>query len=241
MRCYRMSSHWLTRPTEDSAAFAAELAARGVPCLIAPVMEIEPVAVQMPADLIPPQALLLTSRHAAQALAALPATWRDLPTYCVGEATARAAHAQGFTQTIAGAEDVLALLPRLVERHPAGTPLLYLAGEETRVDVVTLLASAGITVTQTIAYRAEAVPQPNPALGAALRDGTLSSVSFFSPRSATLAIDLLTRAGLAAEATALTAYCLSLAVASAAAPIAWKRIISCPTPTRQAMLTLIQS
>lgn len=222
---------WLTRPAEDNAALAQVLSAQDIPSIIAPVLRIEPLAAphSLRAD-----AVLLTSRHAAHALAYLP---KNLSVYCVGDATATAAKAQGFTHVIAGTGDVLALLPQLVATLAKESHLLYPCGEETRVDVKTLLSAQGIHVTPTIAYRAVAIEN----IPQSLRDiwPQMQGVSFFSPRSAKRAIQLLHEAGLSTEG--IEAYCLSLAVAEAAAGTAWQRVHACAIPTQEAMGNLIVS
>lgn len=234
---------WLTRPAEDSASLAAELARHGIPSLIAPVMRV----VHLPAQTdysaaTAPAALLLSSRHAAPALATLPAEWRMLPAYCVGESTAKAASAHGYKNVIAGTADLMHLLPRLSSELPAGSHLLYLAGEETRLDVAALLAAQEIHVQTETVYRAIAITQLEPALQQALTPPvSLRAVAFFSPRSAAIACDLLQHAALTEAASTIEAFCLSMNVAAAAAKLPWARLHACHHPTRSAMVDLVVS
>ncbi len=161
--------------------------------------------------------------------------------FCVGSATAHAARAAGFSAITEGESDVLALLPRMVESLPVDSQILYLAGEETRVDVATLLAAQQRYVTSVVAYKAEAVTELSAPLLEAIAAQRVTGVSFFSPRSATLANQLLTTHGLQAQLGEIEAYCLSLAVAEAAGTLGWKRLHACAIPTQQAMVDLIVS
>jgi uroporphyrinogen-III synthase len=230
---------WLTRPRDDSESFSAELALQHVASLVAPVMHI----VHRPLASLPdlPDAILLTSRHATQALAGLPAAWRALPTYCVGAATANYARDFGFNHLIPGAADVMSLLPRLISDLPQGSNLLYFAGEETRADVPTLLGTRGIHVQSITVYRAVAETALAPELRDALASNRLAGAAFFSPRSASIACELIAQAGLAEHVRNIHAYCMSLNVAKAAGLLPWKALHACHAPTRRAMRELIIS
>ncbi len=230
---------WLTRPQEDSLALATLLKQHGIESIVAPLMQIEhcsPNTNEVTAD-----ALLLTSRHAAHALAQLPPHYKELPVFCVGSATAQAARAADFLAITEGESDVLALLPRMVESLPVDSQILYLAGEETRVDVATLLAAQQRYVTKVIAYKADAVTELSAPLREALAAQRVTGAVFFSPRSAALAAERLNEHGLAAMASNMEAYCLSLAVAETAGTLGWKRLHACAIPTQQAMVDLIVS
>lgn len=231
---------WHTRPTDDSATFADELAPLGIKSIIGPVLHIvqNPIAAIV-ADA--PDALLITSRHATHALAALPTPWRSLPTYCVGNATAQAASSQGHTRIITGISDVKALLPRLAADLPKGSRVHYFAGDETRMDVKKLLAARGIEVTMQVVYHALAEASLTSGVHAALSVGHITGVALFSPRSARIASDLMEQAGLATSARDITAYCFSLNVAKEAARLPWAALHSCALPTRKAMRELIVS
>ena len=230
---------WLTRPQADSEAFAHELAKCGIDSLVAPVMHIEPTLPEIHIDNA--NAILLTSRHARHTLETLPKTAKELPIYCVGSATAELASAAGFTQVIRGGSDVLNLLPRILETLPPSSHLLYLAGEETRVDVPLLLKPHNIHVEKIVTYIAHAETQLPDKLIAALKDGMLDGVSFFSPRSAMIATTLIQKHGLTSAMANMDVFCLSLSVAEAAASLGGRRLHACAVPTRRAMRDLIVS
>src|SRR5260221_6904416 len=85
----------ITRPQEDATDLAAALTARGIEPLIEPLLEIKLIE-DAKVDLDQVQALLFTSANGVRAFAALSAS-RDLPAYTVGEGSAAAARAAGFT------------------------------------------------------------------------------------------------------------------------------------------------
>lgn len=218
---------------------AAELAEHGIASIISPVMRIELLGLGSVAT--PPTAMLVTSRHALHALAELPADWRSLPLYCVGDATAEAARMVGFPHVIAGGGEVLSLLPQVALAVGPGSRVLYLSGEETRADVATLLASAAITVDTQVVYRAIAETALDATVLEALKAHTLRAAAFFSPRSAALACGLLKAHKVADAAAQMEAFCLSLNVAGEAGALPWAKLYAAHQPTRTAMVQLIVS
>jgi uroporphyrinogen-III synthase len=137
--------------------------------------------------------------------------------------------------------DMLALLPQLVATFPPSARVLYLAGEDTRIDAVSLLNAQHIHAEKIVVYKADAETILSDVLCESIRTGQVHGVSFFSPRSAQIAIQLLRQHGLSDHAKNITAYCLSLAVAEAAAALDWKALHACHLPTQAAMVDLLVS
>lgn len=229
-----MTTLWLTRPTSDSETMARMLAPRGIASVIAPLTEITSCPYILPSTT--PDAILLTSRHAA---VALPAKWSALPVYCVGEATAQAAQAAGYRHVIAGARDLLSLLPQIAATL-SGKTLFYPSAADIAVDVVSLLAARNVTVTRVITYQAVAADHLPPPVMEPLRQGTLDGAVFFSARTAEIAATLLQRAEFAETAARVDAYCLSLPVAEAAAALPWRRVHVAAVPTLAALCDSIR-
>lgn len=230
---------WLTRPQIDSQILADELDAHGVHSIIAPVLRVVTTSIESLPHM-QPHALLVTSRHAAHALAELPAPWRQLPIYCVGGSTANVV-SEVVSGSIIPAPDVLSLLPRIRADMKSGSEILYLAGQDVRLDVGPLLSPHGINVTKLIAYRAieeTAIPEP---LTQALKQRRLRGALFFSPRSARLACTWLRKMGVEDAAATMQAFCMSLQVAQVAGALPWATMHVCPHPTRAAMLELVVS
>jgi uroporphyrinogen-III synthase len=111
------------RPEPGNAVTAAAVEARGLVAIRLPLFAVRPIAWTSPGP-AGFDALLVTSanalRHGGPGLAAL----RHLPVLAVGEATAEAARAAGFTVERTGVADAAALV--------AGEPrrLLHLAGRD---------------------------------------------------------------------------------------------------------------
>lgn len=221
---------WLTRPQADSEQLAAELEKKGIPSVIAPVMQIARRTVKLPAK---PDALVVTSRHAVHAL---PDAWRDLTVYCVGNATADAVRAFGYTHVVVGDSDAMDLLPRMKEKR-----FVYFSGEATTVDIVGLLGAQGSVVDRVIVY--DAVPEKRFSieLRRQLEGRAISGVVFFSARTAQITLDLMKREEFSESAPLIDAYCLSLPVAEVAGKLTWRSIKVAHVPTRAAMLAMIAS
>ena len=120
----------LTRPREDSVAFAHVLARHGVETLIEPLMTIR-IDEGARLDLSGAQAILLTSANGARALAAAAPdrAARQLPVLAVGCATACAARDAGFDTVTAADGDVDALAALATARLcPDSGRLVHVAG-----------------------------------------------------------------------------------------------------------------
>lgn len=224
---------WITRPESDGNSLQEQLAAKGIASIVSPVLRI----VDRPTTLTKkPDAFLLTSRHAARAL---PTVWRDVPVYCVGRATADIAEARGYTRLRYGEGDLLSLLPLLVKELPVGAHLLHLSGAETRFHTLPLPPEHPLNVTREIIYEAEPETALVPELRIALANGKIDGIVLFSPRSASLACQLLKQEEFTDAAPHIDAFCLSLAVAEAAAALPWRSLKTCHRPSKQAMLALV--
>ena len=231
-------SIWLTRPRPDSERMAQSLQTRGIETIVAPVMEIRPLPLHIPSAR-DPKALLVTSRHATFALAALPARWRSLPVYCVGKATALAATKLGYNHCITGKGSALSLLPRIMAHQQGGDMILHLSGEEIRVPLGPMLAPYGITITRTIVYSAIATAALPDTLLDALDGQRVRGAVFYSPRSVTLAKQLLAHHQRPDALNHADAFCLSMAIAGQAAALHCQRLMACHTPTHHAMMELL--
>ena len=230
----------ITRPRDEAETFAGQLGRLGVETEIEPLLEIRPRS-KVALDLAGVQALLLTSANGARALSAATAR-RDLPVLAVGDATARAARAAGFTDVAVadGTVEALAELARAKLKPEAGR-LLHVAGSAVAGDLGGALAKAGFHVERAVLYDAVTATELTPAARAALNSNRLDAVAFFSPRTAATFVSLVRRAGLEPTLARLDALCLSRAVAEAAAAAAWRRLKVAPSPELSALLDLVRA
>ena len=114
--------------------------------------------------------------------------------------------------------------------------MLHPCGEAVAGDPAAVLTAAGWPVTPLVLYRTATAPALPPRATAALKDGGVTAVTFFSARSATAFAALLAQEGLQHCTRHLSALCLSPAVASAAAILEWREICVASAPTRHAMV-----
>lgn len=214
----------VTRPEPDASAFAERCRIHALEPVLSPVMEIEieKAPIKLPGDLSDTGALAFTSANGVRAFAANCAD-RALPVFAVGQATAEAAKAAGFTAVHAADGDVDSLADHIAaESALAGKGLLHIAGEKRAGDLVALLEKRGISARRQSLYRAAPASGLSEAAQAALAapkdENRALWVSLFSPRSARLFIALAERAGLKNALGRAQAACLSEAVAEAAGP-----------------------
>lgn len=223
----------VTRSTDDAVRTAQKLAARGHTALLAPLTQIMPTGDPMPLDTY--DALIVTSAHAEAALAVLD---RSKPVFAVGEHTARAVRAAGFSD-VTVAEGDAASLVRLIRGTPTpGLTLLHVTARHHKEEPAVSLRAAGFTVLQWEAYEAKAVETLPDAAGEALRTGQIAAALHYSRRSADLVIRLAGEAGLASRLLGIPHLCLS---ADVAAPLrsAGATAFVAREPSEEALLGLL--
>lgn len=216
---------------------ARALNERGVECEIEPLLNIVPRIAAV--DVGRAQAILLTSANGARALADATAE-RSVRILAVGEATAGAAAALGFAN-VESADGDVAALAALVRRRldPGAGPLIHVAGSAVAGDLAGVLAQDGFTVRREVLYEAKAAAAIRPAIAAMLRDGMLDGAVFFSPRTASAFVSLVTAAGLAPSIRRVVGFFLSAAVADAAATLVWHEVCVSPRPQQDCLVELI--
>ena len=226
----------VTRPQADGERTAAALEALGHEVLVAPLMRVEPVAVDLAGTW---SAIVITSANALQAIPATADGVKTLPVFAVGDRSAEAARRAGFAEVSSANGDIKDLV-RLVAARAVGakTRLLYLAGEDRAGDLVAQLAAHGIDAEMKVVYRtvAEAFP---PVLAAALEAGDVDVVLHFSRRSAELFVEGARASGVAGPAEDVRHLCLSAQVAE---PLAGaSRVAIAARPDEEALIALLRA
>src|SRR5476649_2729895 len=227
----------LTRPLDDSERTATALRVRGHDVLVAPLMQVEPVAADIRASWA---AVIITSANAPGAIAAHPA--RDalvkLPVFAVGRRSADAARRAGFSDIRAAGGDVSDLVRLIVVRRAdAAGPLLYLAGEDRAADLIGELTAHGIAAEMAVVYRAATAPFP-PALIAALKAGEIDAVLHFSRRSADNYVAGAGLAGITKQALAVRHFCLSEQIAESLVAAGASRVAIAARPDEASLIAL---
>ena len=228
----------LTRPHADSATLAAILQGHGIDSVIEPLLDIRYVG-GPPIDLSNVQALLMTSANGVRAYANRNAE-RHLPVYAVGDATAREAKASGFDTVHSAAGDVATLAALVHEKARGnGGVLVHPAGTRVAGDLAGLLDAGGHTYRREVLYSAEPAAAFSVPLLHALQNGDLDGVLLYSPRTARIFVRLIGAAGQRGAAAAMTAFCLSPAVADAVASLPWRRIETAAAPDQESLLSKV--
>jgi uroporphyrinogen-III synthase len=230
----------VTRPQADSERTAAVLRARGHDVLVAPLMQVEPVAADIRASWA---AVIVTSANAPGAIVTHPAhaALIELPVFAVGRRSADACRDAGFTDIVIAGGDVRDLVRLIVERRAdAAGPLLYLAGEDRAADLIGELHARGIAAEMAVVYRAATVPFP-PALIAALERGAVDAVLHFSRRSAENYLAGAKQAGLLAQALAPRHLCLSAQIAEPLTAAGAKQAVTAVRPDEASLIALLDA
>ncbi|MSP51155.1 MAG: uroporphyrinogen-III synthase [Alphaproteobacteria bacterium] len=228
----------LTRPRADAVELAAELARRGHETLLQPLMEIEP-RTGVTIDFSDAQAVLATSANGVRAIAAATSA-REIALYAVGDATARAARAVGFTRVVSAAGDVNALARRVTDDlDPTAGRLIHVAASEIAGELQADLGRQGFTVERVTLYTAKPATTLAGEVKTALRNNEIDAALFFSPRTARTFAKLTTEAGLVSSCRLIVAVCLSAAVAGALQAVPWRLIAVAVRPDQAALLTAL--
>jgi uroporphyrinogen-III synthase len=228
----------ITRPREDAELVAEILRRRGVEVILEPLLEV--AYEDGPGlDLDGVQALLVTSANGVRAFARRDRR-REVAVYAVGDASARAAAAAGFAAVESATGDVDALAGLVRSRLvPGAGALLHVAGSRVAGDLKGLLEGAGFDYRRAVLYEARTAAGFSAETEKALRRGDVDGVLLYSPRTAATFVRLAEAADLSGACAAMTAFCLSPAVAAKAGTMAWGRVVTAGRPDQEALLALL--
>ncbi len=177
----------------------------------------QPVEATVPANAT---ALIFTSIFAVRA------GFPNLPAYCVGETTAAAAKAAGYTVAYTGTDNGRTMATAIATLPPQH--FIHLHGDHAGMLWHAILRQAGHTVTPVMAYHTQRIQ----ALTAAETSKSHTLTLLFSAGSASHLAKLYKHANIPVVGTAIA---LSPAVAQAAAHH-WPQVVTAPAPTLEGML-----
>lgn len=228
----------VTRPEPEASRTAGALAGRGHEAVVAPLFAATPVAAEIDG---PFAALAVTS---PRTIAMMPAGRLDalvaLPAFAVGDRTAEALAAAGFTDVRSAAGDLHALAALVnAAGLPRGARVLHPGGEERAGDLGSALAPAGLSVITAVVYRMAPVTEWPEAAAGTLADGTIDAVLHYSPRAVEVFCHLCLTLGGAAVARNLRHVCLSPAVAAMLEPLGPSCVITAQRPDETALLAAL--
>jgi uroporphyrinogen-III synthase len=231
----------VTRPEPDASAMKARLEALGHEVSLAPLLHIEPIAIEA-RSLEGAQAIIATSRNGLRALGASKALALalELPLFTVGPATADLARQLRFQRVISGAGTARDLVPVIAaEADPAKGPLLHVAGDVLAFDIGAALSKHGFEVRALTAYRAVAAASLSAPVAESIAEGRIDAVILMSPRSADIFVQVVAGAGIERDARQLVFLCLSQAVADALQGLAPAHVEIAEAPNSVAMLAAV--
>ena len=224
---------WVTRARPAADDTAARLVELGHQPVVAPLIEAYPRAGVDPGLGAEIGALAFTSVHGVTAFAALTPD-RSRPAFAVGETTASAARAAGFTVIGAGDGGVDALAAAIVAgRGDFQGGVAHPGAADPAGDLTGALLAAGIPVKRLVVYETRMAP----GLPQGLAETWPEAVLLHSPKAARALARLLPPAW----APHLTAYALSSACAAPLAELGLARLVAAPFPREAALLKLLSS
>ncbi len=230
----------LTRPLVASQRWAQRLDACGFDSLIAPLLTIVPTGAPRPSGRF--HLVMMTSAHALRDESLPLEDLKDLPCFCVGQATAEAARRRRFKNIHVGTSGGAALVSAITQSDTY-TPnmfLLHLAGTEIAFETEAAFDSHTIRTVPWVTYRAEASLDLPSEVVAALEQCKIAAVPVFSPRSARILVELIAQRGLTSSCRSILALGLSQAVGAVLEDMPWNRLVIAAQPSSESMLAYIQ-
>jgi len=227
----------VTRPEPDATRTAERLRALGHEPVMAPLLETAFLDPKPPS--FRPSAILLTSGNGLRGMLRWPgaADWLDITVLAVGDRTAEAARAAGFTHVLSAEGDGEALATlTIASLDPTAGTLLYPAAVDRAGQWPERLAAAGFTISLAEIYRMDPVASLPDSVVADLHQGRLDGVLLYSPRTAKTFVQRVVALDPQPPADHLSIYTLSPNVASS---VTFGRIFTAPEPTDDALLALI--
>lgn len=229
----------LTRAQPEAQASAERLRRLGHDVRIAPMLDI--AILPPPAALRDPAAIALTSANAVRAVATWPQAraWTAVQVFAVGEATAEAARAAGFTR-VTSAKGGSAELAALIATLGAGAgPVLCPVAETPAGDLVGALRAAGLAVHRVTAYRATAATELQAPARDAIVSRALDAILFYSERGATTFVGLVTGDSLPEHLAGVRLLALSVQVAGPLRALRAARLSVADQPTEASLFALL--
>lgn len=224
----------LTRPLPQSRDFAALVPRDLCDFVMAPLLDVQTVTPDWSALSGQPDAVIVTS---ARAFAAFEGAddLKTRPLYAVGPRTAEEARARGFHTVIGPFETVGDLCAGVMARVPRFSRLLYVRGEDIRMDLRAVLS--GYPIDEVIAYKA----LPVAAFPATVVEvfPQLHAVTLFSPRSGQIFLNLLRFYGLEAMCARINLLSLSSSVLESVGSIPWKSVRVAEHPDSDSMVSAL--
>lgn len=202
----------ITRPEPGASRTKAILESTGRTCVVASLFTI--VAIPGPRPTGRFAALIVTSGNGAAGLSPESANLAaDIPVFAVGDTTADAVRASGFSNVQSAAGDNRALARLVLAKVAPKFRLLLATGEDHKPGLPAALTKVGYEVAVWLRYKAEAVDSLPEEARSALASAEADTVLHYSRRASEAFLALTSAAGLADRAASVQHLCLSEDVA----------------------------
>lgn len=228
----------ITRPQPQAEEFAKELSAQGFHTIIAPVLQLFPLAFEPP-EMTGYDGLIFTSAAGVRIFAEK-SGHRNIPVYVPGPQTAEAARSSGY-KTVhdlkSGAEEIINIINGLTKNNQN---FLYIRGRHVSVDLEGRLQASGRNCDSVNVYAmrpVQALPAP---ARRALESGAIDVIPFFSTRTAETFIQLVRKAGLENSLDNIKALSISPAVLEYVRVLNWGEAYAAAHPNRDSLLKTLQ-
>lgn len=219
------SSVLITRPSNVAATLCGECRKLGMTVLHHPALEIVPL--RKPLQLTSSDAYAITSQNALTP-AVLDNLPQDAKLFAVGDVTAATLRTLGYANVIAAAGNGAALLELLTEL-PLSQKVVHLCGDELRVDIASELRKLGYNANAQQVYKTTVNSKLPQHILTALADQEIRLMPLFSPRTAKVMLRCLSDIPI----NAITAVCISQAVADVIKNKNWQNVIIQPKITAE--------
>jgi uroporphyrinogen-III synthase len=223
----------ITRPETEAQDFRDTLTAHGLTPVCDPLLIVTPLQQNFDAQ---PDALVTTSPQAFRI--SYPDAWQNLPLFVMGETSRQRAASSGFKNIMSSGGEFDTLMSLISKKVPSGQKILYLRGETIRHDLKDRLSD--YDVFEHIVYQTQPASSLSEQTLTLLKAGELNVVTLFSPRSAEIFYDLLSRAGLTEACKDIKLLCLSSAVLESVKALPWQAVRVSVTPDQQGMTDALQ-
>lgn len=231
----------ITRPQEDFGRTADSVTQLGFEAISAPSLLFETLDFDH-VELEDYAALVFTSANGVRALKNHK-NMNQLACYVVGKNTAKVAKQLGFEVLVQGDNDVVSLAEKIeIDYRDRGfsKPLLHISGTHMAGNLSKILAEKLIVTERIQAYIMQEVNEVSPRLNAAIKEGKIAAILFYSTRSAKIFIKNMQKHGLLSKIFEIPTFCLSKNIADAVARPYLKNIYFVNRPDEAKLLKLMQ-
>lgn len=232
----------VTRPIERAGKTIARLHQEGYAVVHAPLLTIVPVTTDFPVSSQPYNAVIVTSAYALGALSSPPSSLTallHLPCYTVGDATAIAARAFGFSNVISADSNSQGLAALLAQQQPARSTLLHIAGKDVRDEGLTNLQHQKITILRWVTYSADLAPCWEEDVIKTVQKSRPLTILLYSPRTAAHFMTLLQHHNLIEYTPELCCIGISQAVLPPLSNHRWQSLTSALHPTDNSVIETV--